>query len=101
KIYLRELERLRLSFESLEGKSYAHLLAALHFPPMNSRHEDSEVTALLERYGVETCIYGHLHGAGVAAGFTGERNGIRYQLLSADNVGFAPVEVAPALMRMV
>jgi predicted phosphohydrolase len=101
KIYLRELERLRLSFESLAGKTYSHLLAALHYPPINSRHEDSEVSAMLERYRVEVCIYGHLHGDGIAAGVTGVRNGIRYQLLSADSVGFAPVEVAPALFRMV
>ncbi len=101
KIYRRELERLRLSFESLAGKSYSRTLAALHFPPMNSRYEPSEVTDLLERYGVEVCIYGHLHGEGHNAGFTGVRNGIRYKLLSADSVAFAPVEVAPALFRMV
>ena len=63
--------------------------------------EATEVTELLERYGVEVCVYGHLHGDGIAAGFTGVRNGIRYQLLSADSVGFAPVEVAPALFRVV
>ena len=101
KIYRRELERLRLSFESLAGKAYDHLVAALHFPPMSSRREGSEVTALLEHYGVEVCIYGHLHSEGIAAGFTGVRNGIRYQLLSADSVGFRPVEVAPALLPVV
>ena len=49
------------------------------------------MTELLEAYGVEACIYGHLHGDGIAAGFTGERNGINYRLLSADSVGFRPV----------
>ncbi len=100
KIYLRELARLRLSFESLAGKAYRHLVAALHYPPMNSLHEASAVTELLEAYGVEACIYGHLHGDGIAAGFTGERNSIRYTLLSADAVGFRPVEVAPAMLRV-
>jgi len=100
KIYRRELERLRLSFESLAGKAYSHLVAVLHYPPMNSRHEATEVTDLLHRYGVETCVYGHLHGDGHRAGFSGERDGIRYRLLSADAVGFAPVEVAPAMLRM-
>jgi uncharacterized protein len=97
KIYARELERLKLSFESLAGKRYERLLAALHFPPMNSRHDSSEVTELLESHGVEVCIYGHLHGDGITSGFNGTRNGIRYRLVSADSVGFAPIEVFPAL----
>jgi predicted phosphohydrolase len=97
RIYRREVERIRLSLESLEGKRYERLLAALHFPPMNSRHESTEVTGLLERYGVEVCIYGHLHGDGIRAGFEGVRNGVRYKLLSADSVGFVPVEVYPGL----
>jgi uncharacterized protein len=98
KIYRREVERIRLSFESLEGKEYDHLVAALHFPPMHSRGEDTEVTELLERYGVEICVYGHLHGPGISAGYSGTRNGIRYQLLSADSVDFTPMEVFPALL---
>lgn len=98
KIYRREIERLKLSFDSLEGKRFEHLVAALHYPPMNSRHEETEVTELLERHGVEVCIYGHLHGDGIKAGFSGVRHGIRYQLLSADSVDFTPVEVAPALL---
>jgi predicted phosphohydrolase len=97
-IYRRELERLRLSFESLRGRRYEHLVAALHYPPMGSRHEASEVTAMLEHYGVDVCIYGHLHGEGCRAGFTGVRNGVRYQLLSADSVDFTPLEIAPAML---
>lgn len=100
KLYLRELARLRLSFESLAGKKFRHLVAALHYPPMNSRHEPSDVTRLLEEYGVEACIYGHLHGDGISAGFNGERNDIRYRLVSADSVDFSPVEVTPAMLRV-
>jgi predicted phosphohydrolase len=97
RIYRREIERLKLSFESLTGKPHRRLLAALHFPPMNSRHDATEVTELLERYGVEVCVYGHLHGDGIRAGFEGVRNGVRYKLVSADSVGFTPVEVYPGL----
>jgi predicted phosphohydrolase len=97
KIYRRELERLRLSFESLAGKRYAHLLAVLHYPPMTQAHEATEVTELLERYGAEVCVYGHLHGDSIPTAFNGIRNGVRYRLLSADAAGFEPVEVAPAL----
>lgn len=99
KIFRRELERIRLSLESLAGKRYERVLAALHYPPLTSRGEPTEVTELLERYGVETCIYGHLHGPGIAAGFTGEFRGIAYKLLSADAVDFTPVEVFPGMFR--
>jgi uncharacterized protein len=97
KLYKREIERLKLSLASLKGKTYSRILAAMHFPPINSRREPSEVTDLLERHGVDVCIYGHLHGDGIANGFNGTRNGVRYQLVSADSVGFTPVEVYPAL----
>lgn len=100
RIFRRELERLRLSFKSLVGKRYERVMAALHYPPTTASGEATPVTELLEAHGVEVCIYGHLHGAGIAAGFTGVRNGITYKLLSADAVGFSPVEVAPALFAM-
>lgn len=100
KIFRRELERLKLSFTSLAGKTYSRLIAALHYPPTGARGQATEVTELLEANAVDVCIYGHLHGDGIAAGFTGVRNGITYKLLSADAVGFTPVEVAPALFEL-
>jgi hypothetical protein len=90
KVYHRELERLRLSLASLRGKRFSRLVAALHFPPMNRRHEPSQVTALLAKYGVELCVYGHLHGEGITAGFEGVMDGVRYKLVSADSTGFRP-----------
>ena len=98
KLFRRELERLRLSLESLKGKSYRRILAALHYPPLLANAASTPVTELLERYGVAACVYGHLHGHGIAAGFQGLHNGIEYRLVSADSVEFVPALVQPGLI---
>lgn len=94
KIYRRELERLEASLRALD-RSAPLRVALLHFPPTSPALEPTPVTELLERYGVQVAVFGHLHGDG-ADGFEnpyGERGGVRYYLVSADFAGFAPVEV--------
>jgi predicted phosphohydrolase len=54
----------------------------------------SGFTELIERYGVETVVYGHLHDKACAAAFEGELNGAHYLLCSADHIGFTPRLVA-------
>jgi len=90
KIYRRELIRLELALESAK-KAQLPILAMMHFPPLLAEHRDSEFTALLEKYGVKLCVYGHLHGAGIQNGFSGTRNGIQYRLVSCDSIDFSPV----------
>jgi predicted phosphohydrolase len=46
---------------------------------------------ILEQAGVRDCVFGHLHGADHALAVTGEQRGIRFHLVAADAVGFAPV----------
>ncbi|MEW6735985.1 MAG: metallophosphoesterase [Acidobacteriota bacterium] len=93
KIYQREVGRLRLAFASLHGKSYKHLICALHYPPVNAQHEPSDFTALIEQYPVDICVYGHLHSDAIRTAFNGIRNGIRYQLVSADSIDFTPLQI--------
>ena len=59
---------------------------------------DTPFTRVIEKYPVHTVVYGHLHGAGLRAGFTGEWNGVRYLLASCDSLDFtlAEVKMAPA-----
>lgn len=94
KIYQREVLRLQLSLENavplLHGKS---LVVLLHFPPLLADGTETEFTYLLEQYPVEAVVYGHLHGAGISAGFCGKRNGIVYQLVSCDALHFELQEV--------
>ena len=54
---------------------------------------DTPFTQVLARHRVHTVVYGHLHGAGIRAGFNGEHEGIHYRLTSCDALGFRLTEV--------
>lgn len=88
KIYLRETERLKLSLSSAK-KSVQEgdkLVALVHYPPFNVKRDDSEFTKIFEEYGVDTVVYGHLHGKSVRADKLVVKNGIKYYLTSCDQV---------------
>ncbi len=88
KIYLRETERLKLSLSSAnklkqEGDK---LIALVHYPPFNVHREDTLFTKIFEENGVDTVIYGHLHGKSVRADKLVIKNGVKYYLTSCDQV---------------
>lgn len=64
KIYDREVIRLKLTLE--EGKKLYkegdRIIALIHYPPFNSRFDNSALTELFALYNVDKVIYGHLHG---------------------------------------
>lgn len=92
KIYQREVGRLRIGLEQAHRRAaeFDHLVVILHYPPMNSQHEPSGFTDLLDEYQATWCVYGHLHGDAIATAFNGQRNATRYQLVSADSIHFTP-----------
>lgn len=93
KIYDREVGRLAMSLAKLSaavGPAGGRRIAMLHYPPFNESRAPSGFTEKLEAAGVETLLYGHLHGKSCRGAFEGERNGISYHLVSADHIGFAP-----------
>lgn len=61
KIFSRELSRFKLSLEQCK-MSEKHKIAMLHYPPFNCDGEPNEFFMLMKEYGINTCIYGHLHG---------------------------------------
>jgi len=91
-IFDRELARLRLSiaFADRQFARKSQRVAMLHFPPWIEGRAPSSVVTLLREGGVSVCVYGHLHGADHALGVDGERDGIRFLLVAADAIGFAP-----------
>jgi len=94
----RECRRLARSMEdaaALEKQSAAPVtrVAAVHFPPLYSNAIDTAFSRAVEAFKPAVCVYGHLHGPGIAAGFVGEHGGVRYVLASCDAAGFAPVKL--------
>ena len=94
RIFNRELIRLELALNAAQKAAAGRpILLMLHYPPLYQMERDTAFTRLIEKYPVHTVVYGHLHGAGIRAGFTGEWNGVQYMLTSCDALGFTLAEV--------
>ena len=99
KVFNRELIRLELALASaVKIAGERPILLMLHYPPLYQADRDTPFTRVIEKYPVHTVVYGHLHGAGLRAGFTGTWNGVLYLLASCDSLDFtlAEVKMAPA-----
>ncbi len=89
KIYQRELMRLELALDNAARLAAGRpVLVMLHYPPLTRTQRTSGFTQRLEQAGVRGCIYGHLHGEGIHAGFCGEQGGVWYELTSCDSQKF-------------
>lgn len=94
RIFKRELIRLEMSLTAAEKLAQGRpIVVMLHYPPRYVQGGDTPFTAVLERFPVHTVVYGHLHGAGIRAGFTGLWHGIHYRLCSCDSLDFTLAEV--------
>lgn len=93
KIYRRELIRLKLSLDAAEKLRSGEqtLLATFHYPPVGPRGIANALTEMLESYGVDACIYGHVHGQSPRYSFNGTLNGISYKNTACDFLGFRPL----------
>ncbi|HEY1088384.1 MAG TPA: metallophosphoesterase [Archangium sp.] len=92
----RETNRLKLSIddakkrEAKAGKPLVRV-CAVHFPPIYSNGLETAFSRTLEAWGPLVCVYGHLHGPGIGAGFVGDHGGVKYVLASCDAAQFKPV----------
>ena len=101
KIYERELARLRLSLEDAKKMNTKQIVVAFHYPPFSMI--DGEVRAsifidMLKEYGVEKCVFGHIHATDrqfdiwcEAAAKASLEMGMDISLVSADYLNFKPV----------
>lgn len=92
KIYRREAGRLELSLQAARKQANDRtVIAAVHYPPLGPDARATAFSELLERYAVDLCVYGHLHGAAAHDGAVeGEHNGVIYALVASDYLGFVP-----------
>lgn len=90
KIYRRELIRMENSLKSVDGAG-EEIIVMIHFMPTNDRHEKNEFIEMFQHYRVKTVVYGHLHGKATRLRLPDYVWGIKFQLVSADFLNFAPV----------
>lgn len=96
KLFKREVIRLEASLKAAaECGGARETVCFLHYPPIFGTGEVEPIVSLLKKYGVSRCYYGHLHGDSLKGSFNGVQDGIKYQNISADNIGFRPVIIEP------
>lgn len=93
KIFNRELQRLELSLKRLDPRA-KHRIAMTHYPPIGGDLRPSKASALLEKYGIEICVFGHLHGLEEDVKMFGKKNGVEYILTAVDHLDFTPLSLA-------
>lgn len=94
KIYDREVIRLKMTLQTAmkfkeEGDK---VICMMHYPPCNFHKQDSDFTALLEKYNVDAVVYGHLHGY-KKVNLKYVKNNIPYYLTSCDMVDNKLIEI--------
>ncbi len=95
KIYARELIRLEMSLKAAKQlqTNGEKIVFVTHYPPFNNKVEPSDFTHMIEEYGVDTVIFGHLHGYVNPKMLYNEINGVKYYLTSCDAVNNTLVEI--------
>ena len=61
-----------------------------HYPPVGADLKASKTTALLEKYGVQVCVFGHLHNVKKGTLPFGKRD---TYLTSCDYLDFRPLRI--------
>lgn len=94
RIYERQVGRLKLALEDAVQKSPERpLIAMLHFPPITTYAKTSGFFELLKTYGVELCVYGHLHGNAHQVAVNEVVSGVELRLVACDYLDFSPLRL--------
>lgn len=96
KIFVRELQRLKLSLEKMNPKA-THRIALTHYPPIGADLKPSRASSILEEYEIDICVFGHLHNVRENSLPFGKARGVRYIFASADYLHFTPTLVLNTL----
>jgi predicted phosphohydrolase len=95
KIYLREIERLKLSLTAMRKvrKDTDKVICITHFPPFNARYEENNFLKLIIENNIKTVVYGHLHGTQSRTELVIKKYGITFYLVSSDLVNHKLTEI--------
>ncbi len=89
KVLLREAGRLKASVDAAK-KLQGEPVVFLHYPPLNDSSVCRELCDILVSEGIRRCFFGHLHGFVAPQCASMEYEGVRFELISADHLGFCP-----------
>lgn len=92
KVFERELARLELSLKAM-SKDAPVKIVMTHYPPLSADLQPSRTSALLEKYQVNSCVFGHLHNVKQGIPMFGKKNGVSYHLTSCDYLNFIPIKI--------
>lgn len=96
KVFKREVMRLEASLKAAHAEGQGkEIICFLHYPPVFYSGVVEPIVDLLHKYEVSRCYYGHLHGESLKGAVNSVIDGIKYQNISADNIGFRPVIIEP------
>ena len=93
KIRSREEIRLEMSLKAAENAGFNDKIVFLHFPPVYKEQVCENMIALMKKYNVKKCYYGHLHGSSHKDAYIGNYDGIEFNLVSADFLKFDPLKI--------
>ncbi len=90
KLYNKELERLKLSIQSLPDNPQLKRIGLCHYPPLAHTFEDSRASLLFEEAGAEHVVFGHLHSIKEGPRLYGAQRNTEFHLTSCDYIGMTP-----------
>ncbi len=89
KLYMREAGRLERSLIEAKKSGADKLIVMLHYPP----GKDTIFAELMQKYGADICVYGHLHDKSHRTALQGDVRGVEYKLVSCDYLKFKPYKL--------
>lgn len=92
KIVLREAGRLRASIAAARRIGLEPVVF-MHYPPITLARTCEEIYGVLTEEKITRCYYAHIHARSHASAFIGEKDGIRFSLISSDFLGFCPARI--------
>lgn len=98
KMSKREVARLELSIkDALNRNTEKEIICVMHYPPitknMVQNNEQSPYIAMMKKYGIKKCIYGHLHGMSHKEAVEENIDGVDLKLVSSDYLQFNPCKL--------
>lgn len=92
KVLAREALRLEASIKSAITAGQTPMVF-LHYPPIYADNYNYDILDVLYKYDIKECYYGHIHGKGCSYAINGNRDGIKFSLISSDFLQFSPLKI--------